>query len=93
MAVSRMYFKGGSLPAGRRESSGLLRWKGLGFVAPAKMPTYIVEGGLALGFFATIEAKRNLSSASNSTELFNVKMKKFSEPSEQLKTIFTSELA
>jgi hypothetical protein len=52
-----------------------------------------VEGGLALGLLATIAEMRSFSSTSNSIELAREKMKKFSEPSEQLKTILTSEAA
>jgi hypothetical protein len=52
-----------------------------------------VEGGFALGLLATIAEMRSFSSTSNSIEFAREKMKKFSEPSEQLKTIFTSELA
>ena len=79
--------RGGSLPDARGDKLGRLHWKGFGLVAPAKTPTYMVLGGLALGFEATMADKRSLSSASNSIELFIVKIKKFSDPLLPLKTI------
>jgi len=53
---------------------GLFRWNGLGFSAPANIPTYIVLGSLVPREEAAMLANRSFISNSNSIELDIVMM-------------------
>jgi hypothetical protein len=72
-----MSFSGGSLPDGRRDRLGRLRWNGFGFVEPANMPTYEVAGAFVPGTCATNAENRNLNSNSSSIEFAIAKMIEF----------------
>ena len=90
-AMDRMSCSDGSLADGRCDKFGRLRWKGLGLVAPANMPTYRDGGTLSPLVAAARPLRRSLSSPSSSTEMAIVRITNCSSasPSGVLTSIFT----